>query len=157
MSCRTGFEQNLMARTGSTEMLIKIADDNVGTIICNGIETYSVKCQFTVFDFDTDVFAHLSIYRSIDDLSSSCFYWNLKSIMMIIMSYNYTDTGPRRWPWLITVQTLETNTQIHIWCTKLHRESQLSYTAGIFCHATPTTLDILNYGFKLQDRDLRDE
>lgn len=42
-------------------MLIKIADDNVGTIICNGIETYSVKCQFTVFDFDTDVFAHLSI------------------------------------------------------------------------------------------------
>lgn len=44
-------------------MLIKIADDNVGTIICNGIETYSVKCQFTVFDFDTDVFAHLSIYR----------------------------------------------------------------------------------------------
>lgn len=47
-------------------MLIKIADDNVGTIICNGSETYSVKCQFTVFDFDTDVFAHLSIYRQID-------------------------------------------------------------------------------------------
>lgn len=57
-----------MARTGSTGMLIKIADDNVGTIICNGIETYSVKCQFTVFDFDTDVFAHLSIYWSIEQL-----------------------------------------------------------------------------------------
>lgn len=46
-------------------MLIKIADNNVGTIICNGSETYSVKCQFTLFDFYTDVYAHLSIDRSI--------------------------------------------------------------------------------------------
>lgn len=55
-----------MARTGRTGMLIKIADDNVETIICNGIETYSVKCQFTVFDFDT---VYLLIYRwSIEQL-----------------------------------------------------------------------------------------